>query len=207
MLLPPLIIGSGSAVRGALHIAQEGRVVLADASAAPDMRAIGVYLVVECVINCDICACNPINHVHLRLEVWTMTAVALAHVEDEEVSVYHLVLDERDAFRSSNRNGCIHTHQQCLNEILARTQLEQRLTETDYHFFGVSIGTLIAYSSAGIHALAPLKDNGPQAVLKELGVEANEHCVNIGAGIDQLPLGMDQVLGLVKVVIGDGPAW
>lgn len=93
-------------------------------------------------------------------------------VRHKQVRVYHLV-------------------QQCLDQVLARAQLEQRLAERDVAPATVP-AVVVADACAAVHALAPGHADCRQLAPEELLVEGHEQDVDVWGRVDVLPGRIDK---------------
>ena len=120
----------------------------------------------------------PVNLILFLVKEWAMSSIALPDTQDKGDCVNHFM-------------------EQCLDEVLPGTQLQQRFTQTDYNRPSEGVLTKVADSSAVEHLLAPLDLHAFQLALEKLVVEAPEHNSNIGRGVQVLPVIVDQVSRLV----------
>lgn len=96
MLCPPQVVRAGCAVRCALDKAEKWFAMLTDTVAAPNVRFVVIDLVVERMIDGDICAGHLIYTFHEALEVRTVATVRLANVQHKQIGMDHFMLESTD---------------------------------------------------------------------------------------------------------------
>ncbi len=132
---------------------------------------IGGHLVVKVVVDRDLCAGLLVDPVHVAVECWPVAIVVVVAVGDEEVGVDHLV-------------------QERLHQVRSRPQLEQGHAQPDGAVPGAAL--VAAHAGAQRHPGRPTHLAGLQAAPEESAVELTKQGVEVGGGVDVLPLGGHQ---------------
>lgn len=80
---PPIVIWTGRSVASSFYPTIEWLTMLTKAIAPPNVRFVQVDLVMECVINCDICASHAVDVFHDSFEIRSVATVTFSNILDE----------------------------------------------------------------------------------------------------------------------------
>lgn len=108
MSCPPIIIWTWCTIASSFYPTVERLSMLTDAIASPNVRFVHCNLIMECVINRNVCASNSIYIFHDSFEIGSVSAVPFTNVLDKQVGVDHFVLSiNQNVTISHNFDECI----------------------------------------------------------------------------------------------------
>lgn len=112
MVLPPGVQSRRSPVHGPLHEAKVGLAVLAGPVAFPPVLPVHINLIVETVVDRNLCPTGRVDPVHVFAEFRAMTISVSVVLGDEQQCVNHFMKES-------------------LHQVFSWSQLQERLTESD----------------------------------------------------------------------------
>jgi len=184
MLPPPPVIRPRGSVHRSLDKPVEWRPLGAGSITPPPMSLVKLNLVMECVINTDAGACGCVDPVHVFVELRPMPVVVVIVVRHEEEGVDHLV-------------------EQRLHQVLPGPQLEQG--DGDAYGAESLSREVSADASTLVHPGGPLDLAHEQLAPEEGLIELEEQGVEVGGGVDGLPLLGHTAHRLVVSPLARGP--
>lgn len=112
MVLPPGVQRRWSPIHGPLHKAKVGLAVLAGPVAFPPVLPVHINLIVETVVDRNVCPTGLVDPIHVFAELRTMTVSVSVVLGHKQQRVNHFMKES-------------------LHQVFSRPKLQQRGTESD----------------------------------------------------------------------------